>query len=81
MRKSSISSCFDDSDNDMGTNSPPRGSLPVVILDKWEDLTASRLEAEWSRLKNIPLSHWDHTRLLFDHWSKRIKNIGLHHSI
>ena len=78
MRRSSISSCFDDSDNDMGAGAPRRGSLPVVILDRWEDLNATRLEAEWDRIKEIPLSHWDHTRLLFQHWAQRIKSVTHH---
>jgi hypothetical protein len=74
MRRSSISSCFDDSDNDMGVGLPKRGSLPIVELDRWEDLNSTRLEAEWDRIKKIPLGHWDHTRLLLGHYEARIRN-------
>jgi hypothetical protein len=47
MRRSTISSCYDDSDNMLGKTT--RGSLPVVILDFWEELTEARLEEEWTR--------------------------------
>jgi len=76
LRRNSISSCFDDSDNDMGmgVGLPKRGSLPIVELDRWEDLNSTRLEAEWTRLKGVPPSHWDHTRLLLGHYEARIRN-------
>ena len=76
MRRSSISSCFDDSDNYMGPDAPSRRSLPVVILDRWEDLNATRLEAEWDRLTRAPLDRWDYSRLLMKHWTTRIKNLA-----
>ena len=82
MRRSSISSCYDDSDNDMGpstTSSRRRGSLPVVILDSWKDLTEERLEREWNeRFKNVPRLKWDHQRLLLPHWLDRIANMTAH---
>ena len=78
MRRSTISSCFDDSDNRIVNASTGkverRGPLPVVILDKWEDLTKERLESEWERLSKIPDSHWDWRRLFIYHWADRIKN-------
>ena len=50
-RRSTISSCYDDSDNSVaspgGKKSASRGSLPIVILERWEDLTKERLEREW----------------------------------
>jgi len=50
-RRSTISSCYDDTDNTInikgGQKVVSRGSLPIVILDKWEDLTKDRLEKEW----------------------------------
>ena len=60
MRKSSITSCFDDSDNYMGKDQEPssRGSLPLVLLDSWNDLTKERLDSEWERLKSIPQSRY-----------------------
>ena len=73
MRRSTISSCYDDSDNVGGRSGQlTRGSLPVVILDKWEDLTKERLEKEWKRISAFPSSHWDWKRLFFDHWADRI---------
>ena len=52
-----------------------KASLPLVILDSWDDLTKERLDKEWERLKDIPKNHWDHTRLLMDHWVGRIRNL------
>lgn len=70
MRKSTISSCYDDSDNEI--NGKSRGSLPVVILDSWNDLTAERLELEWNRITKYPRDHWDWRRLFIYHWLDRI---------
>ena len=79
MRRSSISSCYDDSDNDMGPpggTKGPRGSLPVVILDSWDELTQERLEKEWEEnFKNAHQKQWDHRRLLLPHWLDRIDNM------
>ena len=75
MRKSSISSCYDDTDNSMGNEAPPRGSIPGVFLDKWEDLTKERLEQEWEKFKSFPQSHWDFRRLTIRHWLERVKNL------
>lgn len=70
MRKSTISSCFDDTDNVV--NGVTRGSLPVVLLDSWANLTKERLDLEWARLSKIPPSTWDYKRLFIDHWLQRI---------
>jgi hypothetical protein len=79
MRRSSISSCYDDSDNGMGppgSSKGPRGSLPVVILDSWDELTQERLEKEWEeKFKNAHQKQWDHRRLLLPHWLDRIDNM------
>ena len=75
MRRSTISSCFDDSDNDMGPGEKPRGSLPVVILDKWEDLTKERLNEEWEKFMKMPADRWDPARITIEHWKKRIQRI------
>jgi hypothetical protein len=88
MRRSTISSCYDDSDNSYvadghrGTSSASagakkpivktRGSLPVVIVDRWEDVTKERLESEWQRLSKIPDTHWDWKRLFIYQWIDRI---------
>lgn len=71
MRRSTISSCYDDSDN-AWLKGGQRGSLPSVMLDSWQDLNKSRLEDEWRRLVEIPSDRWDWTRLLNDHWTSRI---------
>jgi hypothetical protein len=70
MRKSTISSCYDDSDNSL--HGKKRGSLPVVIVDKWEDLTKERLDQEWERITRFPASHWDWSRVFIYHWLERI---------
>jgi hypothetical protein len=79
MRRSSISSCYDDSDNvyEITTASgkkmnKTRGSLPVVIVDRWEDVTKERLESEWTRISKIPPTSWDWKRLFIYHWMDRI---------
>lgn len=78
MRRSTISSCFDDSDNILG--SLKRGSLPSVIVDRWEDVTKERLEAEWIRIKQYPLEHWDWRRLFVYHWVERIQEANISRS-
>ena len=50
------------------------GSLPIVIVNRWEDLSKELLEAEWERIVNIPLDHWDWKRLLLREWMQRIRN-------
>jgi hypothetical protein len=70
MRRSSISSCYDDSDNNF--NGKSQGSLPVVILESWKNLTEERLEQEWNRIVSYPKDHWDWKRLTLDHWIERI---------
>jgi len=74
MRRSSISSCYDDSDNIWmaGNVTVARGSLPVVIVDSWTDLTRDRLEREWKRIEATPKSSWDLSRLFLHHWTSRI---------
>lgn len=76
MRKSTISSCYDDSDNAVpeGSRLPrgPRGSLPVVILESWRDLSKDRLKHEWERIQSVPPSQWDWTRMFMKHWIERI---------
>ena len=72
MRKSTISSCYDDSDNRIGDSTIVRGSLPIVIVDKWEDVTKERLDQEWERIKKIPAETWDWSRLFMPHWISRI---------
>jgi hypothetical protein len=81
MRRSTISSCYDDSDNVYTEVNPrygktrihTRGSLPVVILENWDYLTKARLESEWTRLSKVILTHpWDWKRLFLQQWLDRI---------
>ena len=71
VRKSTITSCYDDSDNQVN-EANPRGSLPIVIVNRYEDLNRSFLESEWTRISNFPSSHWDWKRLHMSHWVERI---------
>ena len=73
-RWSSISSCYDDSDNVLGNVS--RGSIPIVILDSWMDLSKARLDQEWERIVRTPDEEWDWRRLLAYQWVDRIKVSG-----
>jgi hypothetical protein len=70
MRKSTIASCLDDSDNVV--NGVTRGSLPIVVLDSWANLTKDRLDREWERLSKVPPSTWDYKRLFMEHWLRRL---------
>lgn len=76
MRRSSISSCYDDSDNNFGNDKSnskkSRGSLPIVLLNSWKELTKEKLEMEWQRLVKIPIENWDWKRLFINHWLERI---------
>ncbi len=72
MRRSTISSCYDDSDNTVVKGGHTRGSLPVVIVDKWEDVTRERLDEEWLRISKFPAEHWDWSRIFINHWVDRI---------
>lgn len=49
-----------------------RGSLPIVIVEKWSDVTHELLHREWLRIINIPPERWDWRRLFIDHWLERI---------
>ena len=71
-RKSGITSCYDDSDNNV--NNITRGSLPIVVLDSWKNLTKEYLESEWIRISRIPTDFWDYKRLFIDSWMARIGN-------
>lgn len=79
MRKSTISSCYDDSDNAFNGNS--RGSLPIVFLNSWKELNKEKLEQEWERISKIPDDNWDWKRVLAYHWYDRIGCGGRNHTI
>lgn len=70
MRRSTISSCYDDSDYEV--RGMKRGSLPIVLVDNWEDVTKERLDMEWERIQKTPPSQWDWSRLFLPHWLQRI---------
>jgi hypothetical protein len=68
--KSSITSCYDNSDNKI----IPRGHIPVVIVNSWNDVTPERLENEWNRIIKISPNKWDWNRLFISHWIKRLNS-------
>lgn len=81
MRRSTITSCYDSSDNDLTNKTiaakmgwKTRGPLPVVIVDKWEDVTKELLDKEWERLKVLSKETWDWKRLFLNHWIERIQS-------
>ena len=78
MRKSTISSCYDDSDNIFNGNS--RGSLPIVVLNNWKELTKERLLQEWERISKVPDDHWDWKRLAAYQWYDRLGCRGRNHT-
>lgn len=71
IRRSSITSCYDDSDNQVA-EAKPRGSLPIVVVDSYENLSRALLESEWLRITKLPPESWDWRRLHLDHWRERI---------
>ena len=71
MKNSTISSCYDDSDNQMRFG-VDRGNLPVVIVNSWKEVNSSRLENEWARIIAVDPQTWDWKRLLMTHWIDRI---------
>jgi hypothetical protein len=85
IRRSTITSCYDDEDNDISvlvnatTNeyrNVSRGSLPVVIVDRWQDVTVQLLQDYWAKVVANSLSPnyvpWDFGRLTADHYRERI---------
>jgi hypothetical protein len=73
IKKSSITSCYDDSQNTIGNLT--RGSLPVVIVNSWSEVTKERLELEWSRIVKVPPEEWDWKRIFVRHWLDRLDSI------
>lgn len=80
VKRSTITSCVDDSDNVLNvlTNATTntyktvrRGSIPVVVVDKWTDLSKEFLEAAWKRFVETDIT-WDYRRILMYSWEERI---------
>lgn len=72
IRRSTISSCYDSSDNASGNTT--RGSLPIVIVNTWSEVTKEFLESEWLRIAKVPSEQWDVSRLLLSHWVQRLRS-------
>ena len=72
VKNSTITSCYDDSDNGLIGEKQQRGSLPLVVVQKYEDLSREMLEREWSRIVKVPPDQWDWKRLTLQHWRERI---------
>ena len=49
-----------------------RGGLPVVIVDRWSEVTPELLAQKWDWISSQPRSHWDWRRLFVDHWLQRL---------
>lgn len=89
VRRSSITSCIDDSDNvirfpkvgdDGGESSEgnitdfvkvERGSIPIVVVSSWSEVTEVFLERKWRQLRR-QVGGWDYSRVLMEHWEARI---------
>jgi hypothetical protein len=46
--------------------------LPVVIVDRWSEVTPELLAQKWDWISSQPRSHWDWRRLFVDHWLQRL---------
>jgi hypothetical protein len=73
IKNSSITSCYDDSDNKIGNSI--RGSLPIVVVNSWHEVTRERLTSEWERISKVSPQDWDWRRLFAEHWMQRIDAI------
>lgn len=71
MRRSTIDACYDDSDNVIGDHR--RGSLPIVFVSSWSELTKEFLQQEWKRIMAVPKEAWDWQRLFIYQYVDRIK--------
>mmetsp|Transcript_8247 Transcript_8247/g.15559 ORF Transcript_8247/g.15559 Transcript_8247/m.15559 type:complete len:417 (+) Transcript_8247:137-1387(+) len=87
VRRSSITSCIDDSDNVIlfprrgrrdsdAANSTDvvkveRGSIPIVVVNSWSEVTEVFLERKWRQLRHR-VGGWDYSRILMEHWEARI---------
>ena len=72
IKNSTITSCYDDSDNDIIHEKQRRGSLQLVVVQKYEDLSREMLEEAWSKIVKVPPDKWDWKRLTLQHWKERI---------
>ena len=72
IKNSTITSCYDDSDNDPIHEKQRRGSLPLVVVQTYEDLSREMLEEAWSKIVKVPPDKWDWKRLTLQHWKERI---------
>lgn len=73
LRRNSVSSCYDDSDNQMNLTTT-RGALPIVWVDSWREVTNAHLENEWKRIVQVPPRRWDVSRLFVKHWLHRARH-------
>lgn len=71
VQRSSITSCYDDTDNVFANTT--RGSLPLVVVESWSEVTKTRLESEAARIGAVPRGEWDWRRLLLRQWAARIR--------
>lgn len=75
LRRNPAASCYDNSDNQANLTTI-RGSLPVVIVDNWKQVTNQFLHNEWTRISAVPAKRWDVGRLWVDHWLSRAASIN-----
>jgi len=76
IKRSTLTSCYDDSDN-TDTNGWRRGSLPLVVVDQWGDVTLELLTREWDRITAVPKGQWDWRRIFL---SQHVARIRAYHS-
>ena len=99
VRRSSITSCIDDSDNIIqiptslghegishnsnataGSVIVKRGSVPIVVVESWTEVTEQFLERKWKQLRQRAPEEWDMSRVLLRHWESRIVgDVGLYY--
>ena len=98
VKRSSINSCLDSTDDNLTvtvvnkdgserSDVVTRGSIPVVIVSKWSEVTSALLESRWADFFTPPHSnnattslthnsegveHWDYSRVTMHHWATRI---------
>ena len=95
LKRSSINSCLDSTDNHLAVpvvnaqdhsavlDYVHRGSIPIVIVNKWASVTTALLESHWAAFvaSNRHINHtssgqWDYSHITMKHWAERIMGLN-----
>ena len=79
VKNSTIVSCIDNSDNVLRVPRRSsnivdvvwRGSLPIVVVQEWTDVTEELLESYWKKFNSRTMI-FDYSRIFLPSWQARI---------